>query len=139
VKIEIEFGNVAALKQQERDLMHALDAVRGALRLAEAQPPFINETFPPEMPKPFGSFVHPAQAVTGVNNNDDAVAYILQGLPQEFTTSDVLEGTKKKFHMSRGATLSALARVVESGAIKVLERGIGRRPSRYQKVDLQQQ
>ena len=71
-----------------------------------------------------------------VREKDKPILEVIDSLSKKFTTSDVIIALGEKGKESRSAVKAAIRRSIESGFIKLIEAGEGRRPSKYEKVSL---
>ena len=62
---------------------------------------------------------------------------VISKLPLKFTTSDVIQGLGEDGKDSRPKVKMILKQAVENGILRITSRGLGRRPSEYEKVTVE--
>jgi len=68
------------------------------------------------------------------DEQEKPILSVIHSLPQRFTTTDVIIGMGEQGKESRGAIKLELKRAVDAGNIRVIEPGLGRRPTKYEKI-----
>lgn len=118
VKLEIDLNNKTDLKRQQKELLQYLKIIDFALNEEH-----IADTTTPTLP---------LQSAIPINEGVSTVLKLISSLPREFSSSSIYNLTKDR--ISRGVVKAALTEAINTGKIKETQKGVGRRPSQYQKL-----
>jgi hypothetical protein len=122
MKLEIDIGNKAELRRLQGELSRYLKVIEFALLEGHSSD---NGSGTREIPLNGGS-VAPNEGVL-------TVLSLIDALPKTFNSSDLYQNTKE-IGISRGVVKAALQDAIEGNKIEEIQKGIGRRPSKYRKI-----
>lgn len=129
MKIEIDTNNLAALERLESDLDITLGSVRHAIDRLKAKGNARGQSAPHRQEEPPQEVRIPRKAI-------QAVSGTLAGLGNEFTTRELMDAVLAGHpHTGRLGILMALKKAVDDGRLEQIQRGSGRRPAKYRKVN----
>ena len=120
MKIEIDFSKPESLRKQKRELEMALATINGALTaMGKIESDVDHPTFPQ---------IKEVQANLTVNGVDELIA----ALPSQFNMRQAKE-VADAAEIPDSRLRREIARLTESGALIMIEKGQGRRPASFRK------
>jgi hypothetical protein len=119
MKLEIDLNNKAELKRQQAELTRYLEIIDFAL----------SKENPLKLGEGMGE---PALSSKNGSAGISEVLAKIESLPQAFLSTDLYALTDT--FISRGVVKSALSDQIGKGKIKETQKGIGRRPTKFQKI-----
>ena len=132
MKFEIDVTNRAELLKKRGELLRTLAVVEFALRQ-------LNDPLKANGNGELSQIMDQVDAFMPkqIRETDKPVKDVIDELPSKFSTSDVMVKLGTMAKESRGLVRTALARFEKSGYIHMIEKGRGRKPSRYTKTSRQ--
>ena len=121
MKLEIDFSRPDELRRQKRDLEMALSTIEAALRECEKNS------------VPSGQATLPSMEVPPAKKGASLADTLLAGVPDKFTMREAID-SGATFGMSSTAVRKLIALIATEGAIELIEKGQGRKPSSFKKL-----